>query len=109
MPLFPHIDLFFQYRDADPKLCTEISGLTEDEIDAILDALRCRYDRQESGAYRFSIKRHDDYSGLEQVKRKRSGVFVDSVFPNILEQFLAVEHVDLGSKLTTEQRRWLGL
>jgi len=44
MTRFPLVDLYFAQEDAPPRLCCEITGLAEDEIEVLLVALKSRFD-----------------------------------------------------------------
>ncbi len=107
MTRFPIADLHFAYRDDRPKLCYELHGLADDEIEVLLEAMQRRFDQSEPDAFTFSIKTSDDYSPLERVKRRRGGDWADSDIEGPGQRFIAAIDAECKGELTDDQRRWL--
>lgn len=108
MTRFPLADLYFSYADEPPRLCLELSGLSEDEIGVLLEALRGRFEDREPGAFAFSIKTSAEYTPLERVKRQRGGAWADSGTRAGVGLILALGIND-GADLDDEGRRWLDI
>lgn len=115
MTRFSSADLYFAYRDDRAKLCCELHGLADDEIEVLLVAMQRRFDQSEPDAFTFAIKTNDDYSPLECVKRRRGGEWVDSGIEGKgmrLAMSAAISlnislNIDNQPELTDDQRRWL--
>lgn len=107
MTRFPIVDLYFTYWDEQPKLCHEVHGLADDEIEVLLEAMQCRFDKSEPDTFKFSMKASDDYSTLERVKRRRGGEWRDWGSEGIDQRLMAALDTHTTDGLTDEQRRWL--
>lgn len=81
------------HQGGTPKLCFEVCGLAEDEIEVLAEALKHRFNQFEPNAFTFTIRRSEDYSPLEMVKRRRGGDWADIPFAAGATLRHAVENV----------------
>lgn len=100
------VDLHFTYRDEPAKLCCELKNLKEDEIAALLEALKQRFDAVEQGAFSFSIKQEEDYSPLELALRQRNGEWMDSGIDEALQVMMKL-NIKVDHDFNDDQQRWL--
>ena len=108
MSHFAEVDLYFKYQDDDLRRGLEITGLMEDEIEVLLEALTHRFHGKDCGTFAFSVRSRNDYSPLDWVKRNDGGLYADSGFNRESIPILGGLDVTVpDEEMTDQQRRWL--
>lgn len=107
MTRFPIVDVYFTNAGATPKLVWRIDGLSEDEINVVVEALTRRFSASKPNTLDFTIKRRDDYSTLGWIKRERGGHLADCGIEDPFERFSVSLGRNPKRELSNEQQQWL--